>query len=173
MEILACATDLSGDGYWKRAQKFYQQVENDSSLIGVVARLNILIGQYHMGDTQLIPERAVALLPHLPITGWLPCAGLALLAGRKNGQLGKLKPLVLALSDPRFEPADLPNVPISVMIEQETSQCIVREKADTGAMRDVVQEYLESGDLAADERTEVESLAARYLQWASRLAART
>ena len=164
LEILESAFQRSRLQDWRGAQELCAALGNHPPPIGAVARLNILICQYHLGHTKLIPERALPLLSHLPVTGWLPCAGLALLAARKNGNLPILKHVVLALADPKFQAWDLPTVPTHVMLDANMSACIVLESDDAALMSEIVQEFLKSPDLTADEQAKLQSLASRYRQ---------
>jgi hypothetical protein len=164
LEILSAAMERARAGDWRRTQELCAELGNHPSPIGVVARLNILICHYHLGHTKLIPERALPLLSYLPVTGWLPCAGLALLAARKNGELAKLKPLVMALADPKYQAWDLPTVPTYVMLEPKIASCIVLESTDAALMSEIVQEFLSAGGLSADEQAKLQSLATRYLE---------
>ena len=173
LEILESAFQRSRLQDWRGAQELCAALGNHPPPIGAVARLNILICQYHLGHTKLVPERALPLLSHLPVTGWLPCAGLALLAARKNGELPALKHVVLALADPKFQAWDLPTVPTCVMLDANMSACIVLESDDAALMSEIVQEFLKSPDLAAEEQAKLQSLASRYLDRASMTAAHT
>jgi hypothetical protein len=171
--ILESAFQRSRLQDWRGAQELCATLGNHPPPIGAVARLNILICQYHLGHAKLVSERALPLLSHLPVTGWLPCAGLALLAARKNGELPILKPVVLALADPKFQPWDLPTVPTCVMLNANMSACMVLESDDVALMSEIVQEFLKSPDLTANEQAKLQSLASRYLDRASRTAADT
>jgi hypothetical protein len=173
MGILLSAVKRSESHDWRGAQELFATLGNHPPPIGVVARLNILICQYHLGFTKLIPERALPLLEHLSVIGWLPCAGLALLAARKNGELPNLKPVILALADPKFKALDLPAVPTYVMLAADMSSYLVLESSDAALMSEVVQEYLRSADLSAEEQAKLQSLASRYLDRASITAAHT
>jgi len=170
-EIMGAAFVRAQQSDWRGAQEICAKLGCHPVPIGAVARLNILICQYHLGHTKLIPERALPLLSHLPITGWLPCAGLAVLAARKNGELPKLRPLLMALADPKYQSVDLPTVPIFVMLQPGMASCSVVESADGALMSEIVQEFLNAGGLTADEQEKLQSLASRYLERAVMTAA--
>lgn len=171
LEILQEALASAQVGNWRQAQESCAVLVNHAPPVGAVARLNILICQYQLGNTQLIPERALPLLSHLPVTGWLPCAGLALLAARKNGELSKLKPLVLALANPKFKAWDLPSVPTYVMLQPDMASCMVLESNDAALMSEIVQNFLGDRDLTTEEQTQLQSLGNRYLERAVATAA--
>ncbi len=89
---LACETAQRGN--WLEAQKLCAALTDEPMPLGAIARLNILVLQYHLGFMQLIPERALPLLPHLPMGAQLACAGLSLLAARKSETLLSFKQVV-------------------------------------------------------------------------------
>lgn len=171
LEILESAFQRSRLGDWRGTQELCAALGDHPPPIGAVARLNILICQYHLGHTKLIPERALPLLSHLPAGGQLACVGLALLAARKNGELQKLKPVVLALTDPKYKAFDLPSVPTYVMLDRHLAKCVVLESDDAALMSEIVQEFLNSAGLTADEQRGLRSVADRYLERASKTAA--
>lgn len=172
MEILSTAMARAQKRDWRKVQELCAELGNHPPPIGPVARLNILICQYHLGFTELVPQRALPLLSHLPVTGWLPCVGLALLAARKNGELAMFKPLAMALTDPRYLAWDLPTVPAFVMLQPEKAACMVIESTDAALMSEIVQDFLNREDLSGDERAKLQSLADRYLERAVTTAAK-
>jgi hypothetical protein len=172
IEILLTAMERAQKGDWREVQELCAELGNHPPPIGPVARLNILICQYHLGFTQQVPQRALPLLSHLPVTGWLPCLGLVLLAARKNGELARFKPIVMSLADPVYQAWDLPTVPTFVMLQPEKASCLVIESTDAALMSEIVQGFLSREDLSEDERAKLQSLADRYLERAVTTAAR-
>ena len=166
---LACETARRGE--WLQAQKLCAALANEPMPTGAIARLDILICQYHLGSVQLIPERALPLLAHLPVGAQLACAGLSLLAARKSETLLSFKEVVLALADRVNEPLDLPTVPTFVMVGADPTACSVVESSDGALMSEVVQAFLDSDVLAPAEVARLHSLADRYRVRASIVAA--
>lgn len=157
---------------WLKAQETCAQLVYEPLPIGPMARLNILVCQYHLGHTQLIPERALPLLPHLPDSALVACIGLALLAAWKNDSLPTFKNLALALAGADLKPFDLPSVPTFVMLQPDLSSCAVAESADVAQMSEIAQWYLKSEGLSVDEGARFQSLAERYRKRSAETAAR-
>ena len=166
---LACEAARQGD--WMKAQQLLAPLGDQTMPLGAVARLNILVCQYHLGYVQLIPERALPLLPHLPLGARLACAGLSLLAARKSETLLNYKQVVLALCDPANEPLDLPTVPTFVTLGADPTACSVLESSDGALMSEVVHAFLGSDLLSQTEAAQLHYLAARYRERASIVAA--
>jgi hypothetical protein len=166
---LACEAARQGD--WMKAQQLLAPLVEHSMPLGAMARLNILVCHYHLGHVALIPERALPLLPHLPFGARLACAGLSLLAARKNETLLSYKEVVLALCDPANEPLDLPTVPTFVALGADPTACSVLESSDGALMSEVVHVFLHSGLLSPTEAAQLQSLAGRYRERASIVAA--
>lgn len=144
--------------------------EQPPKALMATSRLNILICQYHLGYTQLIPERALPLLGHLPAGAALACLGLSLLAARKSDALATLKPVVLVLADERHSALDLPTVPTFVGLHDDLAGCTVVESPDGALMSEVVATFLCSGSLTEQETKALISLSRRYLEKAAIMA---
>ena len=99
------------------------------------------------------------------------CIGLALLAARKNNTLSDFKHLALALAIPGNEPWDLPTVPMFVMLQSDMNSCIVFESNDCALMSEIVQIILDADEATSEERLKLNSLAKRYRERASLMAA--
>jgi len=155
---------------WRQAQETCAQLVDEPLPIGSMARLNILVCEYHLRHTQLIPERALALLPHLPQAAVVACIGLVLLAAWKNDSLHNVKNVALALADADLKPRDLPSVPRFVMLRADLSSCAVAESMDVAQMSEIAQWYLKSEGLSVDEEARFQSLAQRYREHAANTA---
>ena len=157
---------------WLKAQETCAQLVFEPVPIGPMARLNILVCQYHLRHTQLIPERALPLLPHLPDSALVACIGLVLLAAWKNDSLHTFKNLALALASFDLKPFDLPSVPTFVMLQPDLTSCAVAESADVAQMSEIAQWYLKSEGLSVDEEAKFQSLAQRYRERSAETATR-
>lgn len=171
LEVLDLAFKQARLHDWRGTQEICASIAEQPPPVGAVARLDILICQYHLGHTQQIPERALPLLSHLPASAHLACVGLSLLAARKNASLPVFKPVVLALAAPANLAFDLPTVPLFVLLHPDLATCSVAETADASLMSEVVQTYLDSDALSEEERSKLESLAHRYRERAATIAA--
>lgn len=159
----ASAMEAAQRGDWRSCQEICARTaERQSPAVMTVSRLNILICQYQLGFTDLIPERALPLTPHLPFGATIACLGLTLLAARKSGTLLEFKRVVLVLADERHQAFDLPTVPTFVRLHENEVDCAVLEHADAALMSEVVATFLASDLLDAQERSKLESLARRY-----------
>lgn len=157
----AMAAAQAGD--WRHCQQLSAMTaEHQSPALMCVSRLNILICQYHLGSVQLIPERALPLLPLLPPGAVPACLGFALLAARKSGTLPQFKGVALGLAADWLEPLDLPSVPLFVLLHENQADCSVIEHSDGSLMSEVVHHFLESGGIDAAESAKLRSLAAKY-----------
>lgn len=171
LDVLNYAFQQAKANDWRAAQELCAVLGNHPPPLGVIARLNILICQYHLRHTQLIPERALPLLEHLPPQLWPACIGLSLLAARKNDSLSDFKHLVLALAAPRNQELDLPTVPTFIMLNSDMATYSVLESADGALMSEVVQECSDAKGLTTEEKQRLLSLATRYRERASIIAA--
>ena len=171
LDVLNYAFQQAKANDWRAAQELCAVLGNHAPPLGVIARLNILICQYHLGHTQLIPERVLPLLGHLPPPLWPACIGLSLLAARKNNSLPDFKHLVLALADPRNQALDLPTVPTFVMLESDMATYRVVESADGALMSEIVQKCSDAKGLTEEEKHRLLLLASRYRERASITAA--
>ena len=161
--IVAAALEAAKVSDWKRCQELCAlTAERRSPALMTVSRFNILICQYQLGFTNLIPERALPLIEHLPPDAVLATLGLSLLAARKNGTLQDYKRVVLALADAGKEALELPSVPIFVLLHEDEIRCTVHEFSDASLMSEIVSSFLAMNSLNSDSRTKLESLAQRY-----------
>jgi hypothetical protein len=168
----ASAMEAAKRGDWRSCQELCALTsERQSPALMTVSRLNILICQYQLGSTDLIPERALPLIMHLTTGATIASLGLALLAARKSGTLLEFKPVVLALADERHRALDLPTVPTFVLLHENEVGCTVLEHADASLMSEVVGSFLSSDLLDSEEKPKLESLARRYRERAAITAA--
>ena len=162
------AKEAAERGDWRSCQELCAlTAERQSPALMTVSRLNILICQYQLGFTDLIPERALPLTTHLPLGATIACLGLSLLAARKSGTLLEFKPVVIALADERHKEFDLPTVPTYVLLHENEVDCTVLEHADASLMSEVVASFISSDLLDSRERLQLESLARRYRERAA------
>jgi hypothetical protein len=157
---------------WRRSQESSAKVAvYPVPQVCAVARLNILICQYHLGHFSLIAERALPLIQHLPPSATLTCVGIALLAANRTDSLLAFKKVALALAAPKYKAFDLPTVPIFVDLHDDLTTCKVRESTDAALMCEVVDKLLHSDGLKPAEGEALSSLAERYRQRVAETAA--
>jgi len=150
-------------GDWRAAQETCATLGSDPvPAVATVARLDILICQYHLGFTGQIPERALPLLQHLPSSATFTCLGLILLAAGRNGELRVARKTALYLARLESSAWDLPTVPTFVLLRTDLTTCMVIESADPEPLCAVVEQVLQLPDLSTDERQSLSSLQERY-----------
>jgi len=94
-----------------------------------------------------------------------------LLAARKSGTLLDFKRVVLVLADERNLALDLPTVPTFVLLHENEVDCTVVEHGDAALMSEVVASFLASDTLDPEDKSKLQSLAARYRERADITAA--
>jgi len=100
-----------------RCQELCARLAMLASPVSPLARLNILICQYQLGHYQLIPERVLPLISHVPPVATLAFLGLALPAAHKADSVASFKQVALALASPENLAFDLPSVPTFVVLQ--------------------------------------------------------
>ncbi len=148
-------------GDWIAAQEACSGLAMLAPPVGPLARLNILVCQYHLGHTQLIAERVLPLLQHIPSSASLTCAGLALLAARKAGTLHSYQGLLAILANEENTAFDLPTVPIFIKLQSDMQTCGILESHDCALMCEIVQTVLDSNTLSEGDAARLKSLAER------------
>ena len=103
--------------------------------VGPLARLNVLVCQYHLGHTQLNAERALRLLQCLPTFATLTRAGLALPLGTLNSHCG----VVIILANEENRAFDLPSDPTFVKLQPDMQTWGVLEVPPVLSSRETTQ----------------------------------
>lgn len=161
-DVMQQAFEFANAKDWRRARDLCASCQLEPPPVGAVARLNLLICQYHLGHAKLVPRSAFALLPSLPAPAQLACAGLILLAAHADGTIQSFKHVALAISGSQYSPLDLPTVPSFVLLQPDMKNCLVQEGADVGPMISAIDALLAPSDLPDEARLALVSLAERY-----------
>lgn len=135
----------------------------DDSRLASVARLNMLICQYRLGQhvpvaiTDIVP-----LLDELPAAARPTCLCVKLLASHEVGAVELEKVVLRILAGWNLRSMELPSAPIFVLLGQDGEECEIVEDTDASIVTEIIDGFLEDTRPGSEDHGKLESLAQRY-----------
>ena len=137
--------------------------DSDDPRLATVARLNVMICQYHQREyAQTLSADLIHLLDHLPPSACPSCLCVSILAAHELGVAEMCKFLMLLLASWTLEPMELPGTPTFIILGGEEQACEIVESADSAPMIEIAEELMLDAERGSDKFLALESLVERY-----------